>query len=136
MMHEQIIPQLPRLPGLDKQSARSATAISIIPVHKPRRVPIPALPNVMLLHYIKRRFAALSNMRFPIRERLVAEMSDVKKAGSFYRNVLGARETFRKATRMANWFGPTSEQMTNPTFAMVRWKLNPNTLKQGSKRTR
>jgi hypothetical protein len=37
-------------------------------------------------------------MRFPIRERLVAEMSGVEKAGSFYRNVLGARETFGKAT--------------------------------------
>ena len=54
-------------------------------------------------------------MRFPIRERLVAEMSDVEKAGSFYRNVLGARETFRKATQNGELvrLGPTSEQMTN-----------------------
>ena len=39
-------------------------------------------------------------MRFPITERLVAEMSEGEKAGSFYRNVLGARETFRKATQV------------------------------------
>ena len=48
-------------------------------------------------------------MRFPIRERLVAgQMSDVEKAGSFYRNVLGARKASRKATIMANWFGLAS----------------------------
>ena len=52
----------------------------------------------------------------------------VEKAGSFYRNVLGARETFRKATQNGELvrLGPTSEQMTNPTFPMVRWKLTPN----------
>ena len=66
----------------------------------------------MLLHYLKENLAALSNMRFPIGERLVAEMSDVEKAGSFYRNVLGAREAFRKATQNGELvrLGPTSDR--------------------------
>jgi hypothetical protein len=75
-------------------------------------------------------------MRFPIRERLVAEMSDVEKAGSFYRNVLGARETFGKATENGELvrLGLTSEQMTNygevetePQYFETRFKKGTRT---------